>query len=259
MLESASSILSPLPTIRTAVLLAAGRGKRLGSLTASVPKPLLEIAGQPLLAHIVDALAQTGIIRIVVVTGYLGEQIDEFCARRSYPNLRLESVRQSELNGTGGAMIAARPRVGGESCFVFGWGDILMDPENYIRFVERACSESYDFLLAINRTGDPWRGAAVYLDAAMRVSRIIEKPPPGSSTTNWNNAGLFAATPLLFEYLDRLMPSPRGELELPDAIAAMIVDGRNVRAVDVRGFWSDIGTPEELALARARFKPERSS
>ena len=97
----------------------------------------------------------------------------------------------------------------------------------------------------------------MYVDAAMRVERIVEKPAPGTREDQWNNAGLFATSQMLFDYVARLEPSPRGELELRAAIAAMIDDGRVVRAVEMRGFWSDIGTPEDLEKARAWFKPKR--
>jgi dTDP-glucose pyrophosphorylase len=76
------------------------------------------------------------------------------------------------------------------------------------------------------------------------------------SSTNWNNSGLFASTPRLFDYLQRLVPSKRRELELPEAISAMIREELMVRAVDIRGFWSDIGTPEDLEDARRWFKPQ---
>lgn len=244
-------------TIRKAVLLAAGRGTRLGDLTAGTAKPMLEVGGAPLIAHILEALADAGIEEAVVVTGYLAEQIEEFCAhfadRRAA--LRVSTVRQSSLDGTGGAMLAALPLLGGEEHFLFGWGDVLMDVEYYGRFIKEAGAADYDLLLAVNRVNDPYRGAAVYVDAYMRVRRIVEKPAPGSSTTNWNNAGLFASTPRLFDYIRRLTPSPRGELELPAAIAAMIEDGLVVRAAEVRGFWSDVGTPEDLANAREHFRP----
>jgi len=112
-------------------------------------------------------------------------------------------------------------------------------------FARHAC----DALLTVNRVADPWRGAAVYLDAGGTVTRVVEKPPRGSSTTPWNNAGIFVFTPLIFSYAERLPPSARGEYELPQAIAAMIADGRAVHACPVRGFWSDLGTPEDLATA----------
>jgi NDP-sugar pyrophosphorylase family protein len=62
--------------ITTAVLLAAGRGKRLGALTADIPKPLLDIAGAPLISHIVDALISGGLTRFIIVAGYRPEQIE---------------------------------------------------------------------------------------------------------------------------------------------------------------------------------------
>ena len=243
--------------IRKAILLAGGRGKRLGAFTAHTPKPMLEVAGAPIIAHLLEALAQAGIERAIVVTGYLGEQIEEFCRRfeRERGELAITTVRQPVLDGTGGAMLAAAACIEAEESFVFGWGDVLMDHEFYRRFIMQASTLDYDLLLAVNRVKDPYAGAAVYVDAEMRVERLVEKPPPGASTTNWNNAGLFASNAAFIEYVRRLKPSPRGELELPAAISAMIEDCRIVRAAELRGFWSDVGTPEDLAAARKLFKP----
>jgi NDP-sugar pyrophosphorylase family protein len=248
-------------SIRKAVLLAAGRGTRLGDLTVRTPKPMLEIAGAPLLAHLVGALAEAGIRDFIIVTGYLGEQVSQWCERYACENpaLTLSPVLQRDLNGTAGGLLAARDRVAHETRFIFGWGDVLMDRANYGRFVARAGEDDFDLLLAVNRMKDPWRGAAVYLSSDMRVERLEEKPPEGASTTSWNNAGLFASGQMVFEYAERLRPSARGELELPQAITAIIGDGRVVRALDIRGFWSDIGTPHDLEVARKRFRPRTKS
>jgi NDP-sugar pyrophosphorylase family protein len=245
--------------ITTAILLAAGRGKRLGDLTAKTPKPLLDIAGAPLISHIVDALVGGGLTNFIVVTGYLSEQIEGWAKiyEHENPGIRVATVRQTELNGTGGAMLAAKAHLAGHQRFVFGWGDILMDRANYPRFIHHARNDEYDLMLAVNRVKDPFRGAAVYVSAHMMVERLDEKPAPGTAKTEWNNAGLFATGQIIFDYLARLEPSARGELEIPGAIAQMIVDGRVVRAVDMRGFWSDVGTPEDLEAARAWFKPKR--
>jgi NDP-sugar pyrophosphorylase family protein len=245
--------------ITTAVLLAAGRGKRLGALTADTPKPLLDIAGAPLISHIVDALAGAGLTNFIVVTGYLSEQIEGWAKiyERENPGIKVTTVRQPELDGTGGAMLVAKEHLSGQARFVFGWGDILMDRANYPRFIHHARNDEYDLMLAVNRVKDPFRGAAVYVDANMRVERLDEKPAPGTAKTEWNNAGLFATGQIIFDYLARLTPSSRGELEVPGAIAQMIADGRVVRAVDIRGFWSDVGTPGDLEAARSWFKPKR--
>ena len=242
--------------LSTAILLAAGRGTRLGDLTAKAPKPMLEIAGAPLISHIVSALARASLTRFVVVTGYLSEQIEDWAKTFADENsaIQINTVRQAKLNGTGGALLSARKPVAGEASFLIGFGDILMDRANYARFVDDARNEDCDLTLAVNRVKDPYRGAAVYVNESMRVERIVEKPEPGTSSTNWNNAGLFATGPIIFDYVERLTPSPRGEIELPGAIAQMINDGRVVRAIDIRGFWSDIGTPQDLEIARTRFK-----
>ena len=241
--------------IRKAILLAAGRGKRLGFLTDQIPKPMLEVAGKPLIAHIVDALAENGIHEIAIITGYLAAHIDDWCANanRVRSALRLSTFHQKHLNGTADAMILAKEFAADQDAFMFGWGDILMEAANYRRFLEAARSETYDLMLAVNRVDDPWRGAAVYVDADLRVEKLIEKPAPGTSSTHWNNAGLFASTPRIFDYIAKLKPSPRGELELPEAIAMMIANRCDVHAIDVRGFWSDIGTPEDLEQARKTF------
>lgn len=239
------------------MLLAAGRGKRLGTLTDELPKPMLEVAGQPLIGHIIDAIAGNGVRDLAIVTGYRASITDEWSSRhmRENPRLHLKTFYQKELNGTGGAILLAKDFVVDAAAFIFGWGDILMDAENYARFIEAARSQAYDLMLSINRVRDPWRGGAVYVDGDMRVERLVEKPARGTSKTQWNNAGLFAATPRIFDYIAKLKLSPRGELELPQAIAMMIADGCEVRAVDVRGFWSDVGTPEDLESARRLFRP----
>lgn len=245
--------------IDTALLLAAGRGTRLGALTAETPKPMLDIAGAPLISHIVDVLAGAGLRHFVVVTGYLSAQVEAWgkAYERENTAIRIVTVRQPQLNGTGGAMLAAKPHVAGLERFVFGWGDILMDRANYPRFIHHARNDEYDLLLAVNRVKDPFKGAAVYLDSHMTVERLDEKPAQGTAKTEWNNAGLFATGQTIFDYLARLKPSVRGEIEVPAAITQMIADGRVVRAVDMRGFWSDVGTPKDLEAARAFFKPKR--
>lgn len=247
--------------VTTAVLLAAGRGKRLGDLTTNTPKPLLDIAGSPLISHIVDAFVGAGLANFVVVTGYLSNQIEQWAKTysRENPGIKIATVRQRELNGTGGAIMEAKARLAGELRFVFGWGDILMDRANYPRFIHHARVDEYDLLLAVNRVRDPFRGAAVYVSKEMRVERLDEKPAVGTAKTEWNNAGLFATGPMIFDYVAKLEASPRGELEIPTAIAKMIASGRVVRAVDMRGFWSDVGTPEDLEKARSWFKPKRKS
>lgn len=236
--------------MRTALVLAAGRGKRMGTVTASTPKPLLDVAGKPLIEHILAGLARAGLRRSIVVTGYLGEQIERRLGDGS--RFGLEEIvyrRQAQLDGTAHALLLAEADVGKEA-FLLCWGDILVTPSFYAEFVDAFAASPCAAQIAVNEVDDPWRGAAVYVNAAWRVERLEEKPPRSTSSTGWNNAGILALSPIIFDYARRLERSERGEFELPQAIACMVADGLNVRAVPIRGFWSDVGTAGDLERAR---------
>lgn len=240
--------------ITKAIVLAAGRGTRLGALTDGTPKALIEVAGVPLIGHVLGGLKRVGIEEVTVVTGYLGQMIEAEIGTGAQSGLRIIYVRQEKLEGTAAAVALAREHVEGEPFFV-GWGDILVRPENYRRVISAA--RFADGALAVNDTDDPWAGAAVYVDEAMRVTRIIEKPPKGTSTTRWNNAGLCVLPPAIWEQIDRLKPSARGEYELPEAIAALVAAGADMRAVPIEGPWFDIGTPDDLDRARREWQRGR--
>jgi dTDP-glucose pyrophosphorylase len=237
-------------TVRKAVLLAAGRGTRLGALAEDVPKPLLEVAGTPLIGHLLRGLAQAGITQVTVVTGHLADALEGRLGDGGEWGVALRYVRQDTLDGTATALGLAREWLGDEP-FFFGWGDILVRPEDYAAVLQAAAAA--DAVIAVNHVDDPWAGAAVYVDPDGRVTRIIEKPARGSSTTSWNNAGFGVLGPAIWPIIERLAPSPRGEYELPRAIAALAEGGALVRAVPVTGPWFDIGTPESLAAARAEW------
>jgi dTDP-glucose pyrophosphorylase len=233
-----------------AVVLAAGRGTRLGDLTANAPKPLLMVAGRSILVRILVGLIRAGIDDVAIVTGYLGDRIEAEIGNGAASGLSVTYFRQEQFDGTAHAIALARQHLGDER-FVFAWGDILVRPENFRTVVRR--SRLADAVIAVNEVDDPWAGAAVYVDDALRVTRIVEKPAPGTSTTRWNNAGFGVLGPEIWPLIDRLAPSSRGEYELPQAISALIDSGANVAACPVEGPWFDIGTPEQLEAARREF------
>ena len=233
--------------VEKAVLLAAGRGTRLGALTENYPKALLTVGGRPVIVHILDGLARAGIREVFIVTGHAAEVLETELGNGAGSEISLSYVRQESLLGTAKALQLARDWVGDERFYV-GWGDILVRPANYRRLV--AASRLADAAIAVNEVDDPSAGAAVYTDAAMRIERIIEKPPPGTSTTRWNNSGLWVVGPAIWPEVERLEPSRRGEYELPQALAAWVASGADVRAVPVEGPWFDVGTPEALEAAR---------
>ena len=233
-----------------AILLAAGRGSRLGALTEHTPKPLLEVARKPIIVHIIDGLIAAGVREFAIITGYLAEELEAGLGNGSQSGVTIEYFRQRKLNGTAGALALAQEFAGSEP-FFFGWGDILVRPANYRNVIRTA--RFADAAVAVNEVADPWAGGAVYVDTGFRVTRIVEKPARGTSTSTWNNAGFGVLGPEIWPLIDALEPSPRGEFELPQAVAGLVAHGLDVRAVPVEGPWFDIGTPENLTAARAAF------
>jgi dTDP-glucose pyrophosphorylase len=225
-----------------AVVPAAGRGTRLGSLTRSLPKALVPVGGLPLIGWVIAGLCQAGIDEIVVVTGHLGSMVER-AAPGFATSASVRTVTQRRPRGTADALLAARDIVG-EAPFAYTWGDLLMPAHCYTEVI--AAGDGSIGVLAVNRVDDPSAGAAVTVDGAMKVLDIVEKPPPGTSFTVFNHSGLGVLPAEAWAHLESVTPSPRGELELTSALASMIAAGMDLRAVEV-GPVVDAGTPERLA------------
>ena len=214
----------------------------MGTLTADLPKPMLPVRGKPLLEHILDHLGSAGVRECGLITGYRHEVIEQHFA--SYP-MRLEFIHQSLINGTAGAARLAREFAGSDP-FLLTYGDIWCEPDDYRRVMRPIEIEPETAAtLAVKYVEDPFQGAAVYVTDGF-IRKIVEKPPKGTSTTHWNSAGIYGFRPNVFEEIDRVPLSVRGEYEITDAFAQMIAAGRRLRAVEIHGAWRDIGRPEDL-------------
>ncbi|MBD3348500.1 MAG: NTP transferase domain-containing protein [Candidatus Eisenbacteria bacterium] len=230
-----------------AVVLAAGKGTRLREITDSVPKPMLEVGGKPMLWRVLTALRAAGVSEAAVIVGYRGDVIRDYFGSGESVGVRLTYFVQEVQDGTGRAAEPAREFLS-DGPFFFSFGDILTGDSAYASMAEAYENDPSDLLLAVREVPDPSRFGAVRARDG-RILEIVEKPAPGSAPSNWVNAGFFVSHPLLFEYTARLKPSARGEFEIPDAIRMMIADGRVVRAYELTEPWTDIGTPEDLAAA----------
>ncbi len=230
-------------SVTKAVVLAAGKGTRMGTLTEELPKPMLPVGGKPLLEHILDRLGLAGVRECGLITGYRHEVIEQHFEH--YP-MRLEFIHQEVINGTAGAAKLARGFAGSEP-FLLTYGDIWCEADDYRRVMQPIENEpGTEATLAVKYVDDPFQGAAVYVADGF-IRQIIEKPPKGTSTTHWNSAGIYCFRPRVFEEIDRVPLSTRGEYELTSAIEQMIDRGRMLRAVEIQGNWRDIGRPEDLA------------
>jgi NDP-sugar pyrophosphorylase family protein len=230
--------------VRKAIILAAGRGTRMGSLTADIPKPMLEAGGKPLLEHIVERLTEAAIDHILLVVGYRREAIIEHFAGSRFD---ITYIVQEKPEGTGRAVALGRDFAGQDVCLVT-FGDIVCDAADYRGMIARLDDDAFG-VAGAKWVDDPWQGAAIYESDGI-ITAIIEKPGKGTSTTRWNSAGLYVVRSDVFDYLDRVEISPRGEYELTSAVSAMIRDGKRVLLYGIKGEWRDVGRPEDCPLWR---------
>ncbi len=223
------------------IIVAAGEGKRMRPITYWRPKPLVPVADAPLIGHIIRGFVAAGVTEICIVVGHLAHRMVADLGDGSAWGARFTFVTQDAPRGTADAVLRARRFLADEP-FLLSWGDILVPPVHYRRVVEGLAGA--DGVLSLNRVEDPWEGAAVYVREGF-VDRLVEKPDRGTSTTNFNNAGIFVLPAEVLEIASRLEPSPRGEYELPVAMDRLLASGARLRAIEVEGRdnWSDVARP----------------
>ncbi|MGH2424941.1 MAG: sugar nucleotidyltransferase [bacterium] len=239
-----------------AIIPVAGIGIRLRPHTHTSPKALLDVAGKPILAHILDELVALGIDEVVLVVGHLRERIEAF-ARARYGRLRLHFVAQHEPLGNGHAVYVAREHLDGSPALII-FGDTIVkgDLAGMLR--------SQKSLAGVTEVDDPRRLGVVELGPDGNIRRIIEKPqdPPTNLAVI---GGYFLRNPVLLRAaLERQVAEnlqARGEFWLADALQLMIDAGETMGVFRVE-HWYDCGTLEALLQANRElldFDPPRVS
>src|SRR5205809_679842 len=237
-------------TIDKAVILAAGRGKRMRELTAEVPKPMIAVRGKPVLQHIIEGLRDGGIHGCLVVVGYHADAVRNFFGDGSRYNIAIQYVTQTVQDGTGRVVDLSR-NFSGDSPFILGYGDILVDPANYKPLVD--LPNDVEAIISVTSGEDVSKGGAVFVNDRMELVDLREKSKAGQATSLWYNAGIYAFRPGIFDFTAKLKPSPRGEYELTDAVRELARLGKKVKALELIGGWADVRDPEILArLNQAR-------
>ncbi len=221
-----------------ALIPVAGIGTRLRPHTHTVPKALLNVAGKPILGHIVDRLQEAGIEEFVFVIGHMGEVIREW-GERTYRQ-GLQWVEQKERLGLGHAVLEARKAIRNDPVFIV-LGDTLFDAD--LKGVIARGGNN----LGVMEVDDPSRFGVVVVEGE-KVVRLVEKP--SEPVSYLAIAGLYHIndTKLLFQSLDRLVKEDirtRGEYQLTDALSLMIREGAVFRPFKLDG-WYDCGLPETV-------------
>ena len=222
----------------TAVVLAAGEGRRLRPLTKYRPKPMLPVATTPILERVFDQLVDAGITDIVVVVGYRRNRVQSYFGP-TYGDASLTYVTQEKQLGTGHALAVAESEVDG-TCLVLN-GDQIAD-ETLLRDVISAHDGSATATLGLVRKPSVDEYGGVILEDGV-VTEIVENPRDDREYLL--NAGVYAFEPDVFEMLHNGTPRI-GEHLLVDVIMELSDAGHEIRGVVSDGFWVDATYPWDL-------------
>jgi len=216
----------------------AGKGTRLRPHTHLVPKPLLRVAGRPVLDWVMDTLTSVPVSELIFITGHLKEQVEAYTAERY--GIPCRYIEQKVQDGTAGAINLARPLVTGPVLIVFV--DTVFDAD--LTLIERTDA---DGIIWAKEVEDYQRFGVVVTDDRGYMTRIVEKPR--EPVSRLANIGLYYIRDIaaLWDGIDAVLRSPKnqGEYFLTDAFQHMIDHGRRILTAEVGG-WYDCGKLDTL-------------
>ena len=226
------------------LILSGGAGTRLRPITHTSAKQLVPVANKPVLFYGLEAMRAAGIAEVGIVVGDTRVEIEAAVGDGSRFDLRVTYLPQEAPLGLAHAVMIAEDFLG-DSAFVMYLGDNLLK-EGIAPFVQRFADTQPDALILLQKVADPSAyGIAELKDGC--VTRLVEKPAEPRSDLAL--VGVYIFTPAVFESVKAITPSPRGELEITDAIQHMIDRGRRVESHIVKGWWKDTGKLEDMLEA----------
>jgi len=218
----------------------AGKGTRLLPLTKRVPKPLVNVAGRPVMDYVMDALQRAGQLEeLIIITGHLKEKVEEY-VRKNY-KIPARFIEQKVLDGTAGAVNLARPYVDGPVIVIFV--DTLFDADLSI-----VKDSTADGIIWTKEVEDYQRFGVVVTDKQGYMTKIVEKP--STPISRRANIGLQYVKDwrTLFDGIEHVLKSPPGkggEFYLTDAFQYMVDQGKKLFVSEVGG-WYDCGKVDTL-------------
>lgn len=215
--------------MKTALILAAGEGTRMQPLTFTRPKPLLPVAGRPMVEWTIDALRKAGIIDIYVLVGS-----NEGRMRAALKGVKF--IKQEKREGTANAVGCAEGHI--KEPFICMNGDLVVE-ENLFAGLAKAYADKKTNVITVTQAREPEHFGVVELDKSGKVISIEEKPqkPKG----NLINAGVYVFEPSIFDAIRKTKKSARGEYEITDTLRMAGASG-----FVYNGFWLDVGKPWDM-------------
>lgn len=227
-----------------AMILAAGLGTRLQPLTNATPKPLLPVAGTPLIVWNLLLLRRHGVTEVIINLHHLGGMIQDALGDGTKFGMRLAYSHEPVILGTGGGLKKAEPFFGGDPFLVLN-GDTLLELDlGALAQFHRQGGALATMVVRDDPEADRW--GAVEMDARQRVVRITGQ---GRTDTGPTVKRMFAGVHLMHPHVLREVPADR-ESSIIDAYVREIERGAMILGFEMAGYWSDVGMPERYAQAQ---------
>jgi len=233
------------------LILSGGKGTRLRPITHTSAKQLVPVANKPVLFYGIEAMAAAGVQEVgIVIAPETGEEIRQAAGDGERFGVRIEYIVQDEPLGLAHAVLTAEPFLGA-SPFVMYLGDNLLQG-GIAELVGAFREHGPDALILLTPVADPQNYGVAELDPAPdgqvgRVRRLVEKP--AQPQTDLALVGVYMFTAAIHDAARAIAPSPRGELEITDAIQHLLDGGLRVEPHVVRGWWKDTGRLEDMLEA----------
>ena len=226
-----------------AVVMAGGEGSRLRPLTLELPKPLAPIANKPVMHHIVDLLRRHGLSDVVATVHYKGDAIESYFGDGNAFDVRMRYAREQSPMGTAGAVGLARSLLAHDSLLVIS-GDALTDIDLRALIEDHRAGGAHA-TIAVRRVDDPREFGVVDADANGNILRFQEKPSWSEAFSDTINTGIYVLEPSVLELIPDGQPCDFAK----DVFPRMLAEKRPLRAFEVDGYWSDVGTLEQYKAA----------
>ena len=230
------------------IILHGGHGTRLRPLTHTGPKQLLPIANKPMSQYALEDLKTAGVTEIGIIVGDVyPEKVKEYYGDGSNFGVNITYIYQEEPKGISHAIKLCKDFIGNEKFIVYLGDNVLR--KNLIDYTKKFETSDSDAMILLCEVDEPQRFGVAELDVDNpgKIKSIIEKPkePP----SNLAVIGIYFLSPKIFDIIEHLKPSWRGEFEITDALFNLIKQGNKVEYDIVTGWWKDTGTPFDIIHA----------